>query len=315
MNVLLTGASSFTGHRFAKELSRDGHMVTGLFQRENAESYSGLRGRRLADFQTFAEPKFGISFGTPEFLKFVSQGSWGVYCHHGADVTDYKSEDFDAVNALRSNTLQLRNALKILSETGCLKVAVTGSVFEGGEGAGSEGLPHFSPYGLSKALTWQFFEFEAARAGLTLGKFVIPNPFGPLEEPRFVRYLMKTWFEGREAQVMTPDYVRDNIHVGLLARDYVHFLEGLPNVPGIVRRNPSGIVGEQGAFAQRVAREMRARLKWECGLELGKQTTFDEPKIRINTDPALLRHPFWNEVEAWDQLAEFYQRTLSRPEG
>jgi hypothetical protein len=28
--------------------------------------------------------------------------------------------------------------------------------------------------------------------GFTFQKFVVPNPFGPYEEPRFTAYLMKT---------------------------------------------------------------------------------------------------------------------------
>ena len=43
--------------------------------------------------------------------------------------------------------------LESLKSAGCSRVLLTGSVFEGGEGAGSQGLPDLSPYGLSKALT------------------------------------------------------------------------------------------------------------------------------------------------------------------
>ena len=70
--------------------------------------------------------------------------------------------------------------LEALGATGCHRLLLTGSVFESGEGAGSQGLPDFSPYGLSKALTAQMFGYYCPRAGIGLGKFVIPNPFGPL---------------------------------------------------------------------------------------------------------------------------------------
>ena len=102
-------------------------------------------------------------------------------------------------------------------------VLLTGSVFESGEGAGSQGLPDFSPYGLSKALTARMFAYYCQRAGIGLGKFVIPNPFGPFEEPRFTAYLMKTWLAGATAACSSPAYVRDNIHVSLLAKVYAQF--------------------------------------------------------------------------------------------
>ena len=42
---------------------------------------------------------------------------------------------------------------------------LSGSVFEGGEGSGSQGLPDFSPYGLSKALTAQMFRYYCGTRG------------------------------------------------------------------------------------------------------------------------------------------------------
>ena len=65
-------------------------------------------------------------------------------------------------------------------------------------------------------MTFQFFRYYCHEAGLALGKFVIPNPFRPFEEPRFTAYLMRNWREGKPAEVKTPDYLRDNIHVDLL---------------------------------------------------------------------------------------------------
>src|SRR5262249_60829249 len=121
----------------------------------------------------------------------------------------------------------------------CRPVCVTGSVFAGGEGSGSQGLPDFSPYGLSKTLTAQMFRFYCARAGIGLGKFVIPNPFGPYEEPRYTSYLMKSWLAGATPACSSPSYVRDNIHVSLLAKVYAHFAAESP-AQGFARVNPSG---------------------------------------------------------------------------
>ena len=77
--------------------------------------------------------------------------------------------------------------------------------------------------------------------------------------------------------------------------------------PGLSRLAPSGYVESQGSFAQRVAGEMRRRLGAECGLNLAQQTEFDEPRIRINTDPLDADRLGWDEARAWDELAEYYQ--------
>ena len=128
------------------------------------------------------------------------------------------------------------------------------------------------------------FACEARVQEMRLGKFVISNPFGPYEEPRFTAYLMRTWLKGETAAVKTPDYVRDNIHVSLLAKAYADFVGNLPTEPGFQKLNPSGYVESQGSFALRFARNMRDRLTLPCELDLKQQTDFAEPRIRINTD-------------------------------
>ncbi len=161
-------------------------------------------------------------------------------------MTNYKSPDFDTVAVLANNTHNLPGGARgAQGPPGGRGVLLSGSVFEGGEGAGSQGLPDFSPYGLSKALTVQVFRFDPACAGVGLGKFVIPNPFGPYEEPRFTAYLMKNWLAGATPNCSSPAYVRDNIHVSLLATAYARFAghgagPGIrPGQPQRIRREPA----------------------------------------------------------------------------
>jgi nucleoside-diphosphate-sugar epimerase len=261
-----------------------------------------------------SRPAFGPSFGDDRFLALLGAGGWDLLCHHAADVTDYKSPDFDAVGAVANNTRNLAAVLAALKAAGGRRVLLTGSVFEGGEGAGSQGLPHFSPYGLSKALTAEVFRFECARAGVGLGKFVIPNPFGPHEEPRFTGYLMRAWLAGGTPSCSSPAYVRDNIHVTLLARAYARFAGEVP-AEGFVRANPSGYAESMGAFTLRLAQAMRPRLGLPCPVELRKQVDFPEPRVRINTDPAEADIPDWDESAAWDEMARYYREQHATPPG
>jgi UDP-glucose 4-epimerase len=307
MKILLTGGSSFTGFWFIRELAAAGHDVTAVF-RKRAEEYSDeVRRQRVAIASKASRPVHGCSFGDAKFLALIGEGGWDLLCHHGADVTNYKSPDFDAVAALQSNTQNLSAVLEALVAADCRRLLLTGSVFEGGEGAGSEGLPDFSPYGLSKALTVQMFRYYCARTGLGLGKFVIPNPFGPYEEPRFTAYLMKNWLTGATPVCSSPVYVRDNIHVLLLAKVYARFATEFP-ATGFSRLNPSGYAESQGAFTLRLAQEMRPRLGLPCPVELKKQIDFPEPRVRINTDLPDVNALGWDESAAWDAMACYYQR-------
>lgn len=306
MRILLTGASSFTGFWFARELAAAGHEVVAACRGDGG--YDGIRAERIRLLRDRCELRFGCAFGGDAFLALVHDqpGGFDVLCHHGAEVGNYRSPDFDPYQAAARNLYRLPEVMRALAARGCGRLVLTGSVFEQNEGAGSAPLCAFSPYGLSKGLTAQAAEFYARREGFTFEKFVIPNPFGPYEEPRFTSYLMRTWLKGETARVQTPRYVRDNVPVSLLARAYAQFIAEVP-APGTTRRlNPSFYPESQGAFAERVRREAEPRLGRPCVLELADQTEFPEPRGRINTD---LLDPVglgWNEREAWDDFTTFY---------
>ncbi|HMD75517.1 MAG TPA: NAD(P)-dependent oxidoreductase [Steroidobacteraceae bacterium] len=307
MKVLFSGASSFSGYWFAHTLASKGHEVTITCTRD-AGDYQELRGRRLDRLKS-CNTVWSTSFGDDRFLALINAKRFDVICAHGAYVRDYRSEDFPVDVALASNTHRLPIVLKNAKDRGVKKVVLTGSVFEADEGLGENPLRAFSPYGLSKTLTAQAFRFWCDRLSVPLAKFVIPNPFGPYEEQRFTHYLMSTWANGKVAGVKTPAYVRDNIHISLLALAYADFVARTP-FGAFEKLGPSGYVESQGAFAARFAREMQARTKLVCGLDLSTQTEFSEPITRINPDRPNSAALGWDESAAWDELASYYGSIL-----
>jgi nucleoside-diphosphate-sugar epimerase len=307
MKVLLTGASSFTGYWFARALQVGGaHVVAPL--RSAAASYvEGPRAERFRRLKAVAEIVEAAPFGSDRFLETANAGGYDVLCHHASRVGDYRSPDFDIPAALAENTANLGAVLKIMGRGGLRSVVLTGSMFEQNEGAGEAPLVAFSPYGLSKGFTAAVVSHRCRELGLAYGKFVIPTPFGPLEEPRFCAYLIRAWKKGETARVNTPNYVRDNIHVSLLADAYAKFVGEMGAGKGRDKLNPSGYVETQGAFAERFAAAMRSRLGVECALKLGIQTEFAEPLMRVNTDSAARYVGHWDEAAAWDQAADGYR--------
>lgn len=268
--------------------------------------YSGVRAERVAALRQVAEVIEGCPFGSPRFLDVASAGTSDLLCHHAARTGDYRSPDFDVVGAVAENTHNLVSVLKAMLARGFAGVVLTGSIFEPDEGAGDTPLRAFSPYGLSKGLTWQYFHFLSQTMGFPLGKFVIPNPFGPFEELRFCNYLIQSWFKGEVPTVRTPVYVRDNIHVDLLAKAYAAFVSKGLTRDGVIKLNPSFYVESQGAFATRFATEMAPRLGIACPVTLLQQSEFAEPMVRINTDHVDSAAFDWNEAAAWEAIAEFY---------
>jgi nucleoside-diphosphate-sugar epimerase len=268
MRILLAGASSFTGYWFVRELAVAGHEVVAACRGDG--KYDGIRAERIRRSGADCELRFGCPFGGDEFIELIRAAPKGfdVLCHHAAEVGDYRSPDFVPYRAAAANLHRLPEVLRALKDRGGGRLVLTGSVFEQDEGAGSTPLRAFSPYGLSKGLTSAAAAFYADREGVTFEKFVIPNPFGPFEEPRFTSYLMRCWRAGGTAGVQTPRYVRDNMPAGLLARAYAAFVAAGP-AEGVVRRLiPSFYPESQGAFARRVADAVRTRLGLACALDL-----------------------------------------------
>lgn len=304
MRILLTGASSFTGLWFARSLEARGHSVVASLK---GREYSGLRQQRVTELRRIAEVVEDCPFGSPRFLDLAASGPWDLLCHHASMTSNYRDPNFDVFDAIAQNTFCARDAVKTMLSQGLRGVVLTGSVFEQDEGAGEAPLRAFSPYGLSKGLTWQYFRFLSETLKFKLGKFVIANPIGPFEEPRFCNYLVGTWRKGEVPAIRTPLYVRDNIHVDLLALAYAAFAEGILSRESATKLNPSYYVESQGAFARRFAEAMSPRLGIDCPLLLMNQEDFSEPMVRINTDRVDGTALGWSEALAWDRQAEFYQ--------
>ena len=309
MKALLTGASSFSGYWFAKALHERGVEVVAPLRADPA-SYSGVRQARVRALAEVATIVSDVEFGSPEFMALFDSSQCDALCHHAARVVDYRSADFDVGLALAENTRGFKALTERMRGGSCGALVLTGSVFESDEGAGTEPRRAFSPYGLSKALTASVARYWCEIAGLPLAKFVIANPFGPLEEPRFCAYLIKTWASGQTPEVRTPLYVRDNIHVSLLAKAYANFVIDVVQSKRSARLAPTQYVESQGAFAQRFGAEMGKRSRLDCAVKIGVQTDFSEPMVRINTDPVDSEKLGWNEAAAWDAIAAYYAETL-----
>ena len=296
MRILITGPTSFSGAFFIEALSKAGHDVVATFTK-SIDSYSGVRGLRAKKAASHATIHEGVCFGDERFLELVEQESFDVFCHHGAWTHDYNSMDYDFESAFATNTRAMNKVCKALSENGCRKIIVSGSIF----GAAT---PVFSPYGLVKRMTFQTTEFYGTHFGMHVSKFVIPNPFGPLDNPKLIDYLGREWYAGRTPCIRTPLYVRDNLPVTLMALGFVHWVEQCPDTVGTSSYAPAGYISTMGEFVERVASELRIRLGLECAVEMGTQTDFSQPMVLVND--TLLQHQFpeWDEADFWAELAE-----------
>lgn len=298
MRVLLTGASSFSGMWIAEALAAAGHEVVAV-QRGGAYA-DPLRQARMDRVAKAARVVTDAPFGSDAFLAVLND-RFDVIGLHGAEVGDYKSPDYDMPAAVASNTL---NAEAVFAAAGGARVVLTGTVFEPGEGQGTQPLISFSPYGTAKALTGQRMQATAEAAGLAVSKFVIPNPFGPWEERKFQRLVMTRWSRGEPVHIDQALYVRDNIPVDLLALAYTATCEGAFGAYCA----PSCYAEPVGAFFERMAGEVRPRTGWDCPLTLAEAQEFKEPENRTNRTPLDTAALGWSEARFWDAYADHYLR-------
>lgn len=304
--VLLTGGSSFTGLWIARALSEAGHEVVAPITRARND-YAGLRAERIAQLSQVAIVIGEAPVASPRFRSLVAEG-FDLLAHHAADISNYRSPDYEVAAGLSRNVEGVREALEAHARAGGRAVIATGTAFEAGEGGGDQSDLAVSPYGLSKYLTNETIRHFARWSGLGFGKFVISGPFGPMEEGRLCWSLLQRWFKGEVGVVRTPRYVRDNIPVPLLARAYAELagrmLEATEPADHVAR--PAGYVGPQGEFALKVAEEMAPRLGLDCRVELMAQPDLAEPLVRANDEPAFFEG--WSAHAFWDDYADYYRR-------
>ena len=307
MKVLITGASSFSGAFFIRELALAGHEVIATYS-QPVDSYSGIRGRRASMAAEHCRPVVGVKFGDEKFLDLVKNESFDVYGHHGAWTKDYRQmEGYEFHEAWLNNTRNVQQVLSFLANNGCQRIVISASVFEGECGLSSSPDIPFSPHGLVKQFTSKTFDFWGRHYGQHVSRFVIPNPFGELDNPKLIDYLCREWYAGRVPQIRTPLYIRDNIHVELMAFAYRHWLETMPMEKGGSVFAPAGYVSSMGDFVSLVANEMRPRLGLNCEFSLGTQTDFSQPMILVNDNPVDSLFENWNPSTAWDSLAAYQQ--------
>lgn len=304
MKILMTGASSFSGAWFARKLAASGHEVFATFTGDKY-SYKGLRQKRFQTFNSNVEPIWSTKFGDESFLKFVKENNFDCFLHHGAYVKDYKSDTFDVRSAINENCFNVTRVAEHIAKAGCQFCVFTGTFSEPFEAIGDQFNKPFNLYSLSKHLSFEIFRYAFEKVDINVGKFVMPNPFGPYEDARFTSYLANEWSQGRCAKVLTPEYVRDNIHISLLSMAYLDYVSSLGE-QFRPRANPSGYVGDQKSFTLKFQYELQSRLNWKCEIDFVQQKTFPEPKIKVNFEDAAGRFETWSEQTAWDELADYY---------
>jgi UDP-glucose 4-epimerase len=249
-SVAVSGASSFTGLWICAAFRAAGWRVLPLLTQAPA-SYTGLRARRVALLDA------PVVAGTAEsgaLAAWVHQVRPDIWVHHHHWMEAFRSPDYDVTRADAVGLAPLDQLIAALAVAGCRGIVHSGTYFEPGEGGNTNPA---TAYGESKARVWIASRAAAARRGLPIGKAVIPNPIGPLEnEDRLIPTVIARARVGAPIELRGPDAVSDHLPADALARCYVALAERLlAGETGIIAR-PSGRVARLADWFDELNREL-----------------------------------------------------------
>jgi UDP-glucose 4-epimerase len=305
--VLLTGVSSFTGYWFAKVLSEYGYSICCPLPREERQ-YEGLKKERLDSLPQEVEVVYDSPFGSSGFLGLLDSRI-DALCLHGSYVSGYNQSDFSASEAIRQNLYNAEAVLAKAKTSGCSRVIWTSSVFEDAVELDDSKLgtyPVWYRYALSKKLSGLAFRSLCFESDIGFSRFVITNPFGPLEDPKLCRLMANAVIQQKVFEVRTPHYVRDMIHVRHLAEAYIHLLRLLISGQDCPELRPGEYSGNLGDFAQIFVSEISKRLGKPCRVERSDSMVFNEPLSLINETHVSSLVKVYDPNDRWDELAAFY---------
>jgi nucleoside-diphosphate-sugar epimerase len=292
MKILLTGVTSFSGVHFAYEFLKQGHQVTGFSR--NVKNWNLEQIDRIKWIKT-EFPQFSIR----NINELNTSMKFDLICLHGAFVQDYKSVDFDIQDAVEETNRVTSDVVQLFPEAAILH---TGTFSEPNESAGESPRLSFNPYSTSKSLAWNQLvdHYSSSRQ---LSKYVMPNPFGPLESKRYIDSLLKHWGQGKVPRINFPFHIRDNVPIDLLRRHYVSsaedFLASAEEKLQIIFR-PSLYVESVLSFTQRYIREIQNRTSLKLTYTTDLQAVYTEPIVRVNTQNCLIRVQDWIEEVSWN---------------
>ena len=219
MKILFLGVSSFTGYHFVKKLSEDKKNRISCTLTKDINSYRSIRYERLKIIKKIKNIKLikKVKFGDKKFIKLLSKNNFDIICFHHALTKNYNSNSkFNLSKSIAENTKNIESVLKILNKK--TKILVSNTIFQK---IPSKNYKAVNKYGFSKSITYEKIMLFCKKYNLQYKSIYIANPWGPLEEKKLNYYLISNWIKNKNITISHPRYIRDNIYIDKLTKEYV----------------------------------------------------------------------------------------------
>jgi len=304
--ILLTGVSSFTGCWFAKILHERGYEVVCPLPREKI-FYDDLKKERLEFLPSGIDVLFDCPFGSDLFIDLLDR-EFDLLCLHGSYVHDYGKNTFLFSEAISQNLRRVEEVLRKALASAAKGVVWTSSVFENAVDLSERNSrpPPWYRYALSKKVSGISLQHLCWENGMEFGRFVISNPFGPLQDRKLGHHLAQSFLEQKSFELKTPHYVRDMIHVRHLASAYHRMVDSFFTPCPTTSLDPCEYVSSLLDFSKTFYGEFSQRLGYSC--EVGFcDMDFIEPRSLANKTEVCNLIEDYDPDSCWDELLRYYE--------
>ena len=306
--IIFTGASSFTGYHFIRELNEKNIKVNILFsfKRENIKYFNYNKIIRIKYLMSNNNCFYDCTYGNKKFIKILlGFKNIDYFCHHFAYTKDYNNNKFDFFKSIKINTNNCEEIISILKKKNLKKYIYTGSYFE--PKLEKKMDTKIGLYGISKKISGDILKIFSDKINLKFIKFIIPNPFGELEdENRLPTIITNTWKKGDCFEIRFPMYIRDYIPVSILRKLYFNFIFSSKRENTF---NPSFAIISNLKFISSLSIQIKKKTGLECKFISKKGLNYSEPLIIKNSNKNHNYYKYRSKIFMEEEL-DFYKNLI-----
>ncbi len=277
MKILFLGSSSFTGYHFVKNLSKiKNNKIVCLFTKKKND-YQSIRLNRINSLSKKKNIKliYQIKFGDSKFIKLVKK-NFDIICLHHAETKNYNDDKkFKFKKSINKNTQNINTVFKNLDKK--TLIVISNTIFQKIK---EKKYIAVNNYGKSKSITYEKLKEACNKFKIRFKSIYITNPWGIYEEKKLNYYLIKSWINREEAIVKFPNYIRDNIFIEKLTKQYIKLLYSKSKK---IDYFPSGYCSTNEEFIKALKKKFEKFFKIKAYVKFIYNLKHEQPKIRINS--------------------------------
>ena len=303
MKILFLGVTSFSGFHFVKRLSKNKLLKIYCTLTKRIEKYKHLKKKRLQLISNIKNIKIldSVKFGDPKFLKIIKKNNFSIICFHNAYTENYNDDSkFNFKKSIRENLNNIEKVFFLLNKN--QKLIITNTIFQN---IPKKKYKPVNNYGKSKSITYEILKKNCLIKKIKYKSIYIPNPWGKFEERKLNYYLIKNWIKNKTPIVNYPKYIRDNIFIDKLCKNYCKLIFSKSKK---IEYFPSGYCSSNKNFIEALRIEFNKYFKKNAKVKYVFDKKHIQPMKRVNSNKVLKKFKIRENLEDY---FKYYEKLLS----